>query len=1224
MLFNKFKKYFPFLAVVIAAVIMLCLVVKPQSSDGNSKACIDVFKKNLQKTIKEVDVLLEKVSEKENLENPFNSLLNNSFVSKYEANDISLFIFKNDTLLFWSDNRVIISQKTKPLNSDSVFFNGNGWYLSRVKEVENYKIAAFILIQSEYFFKNNYLESKINAKLCEECCFKITDGKSEADTTIQISEIQKPIHVLFHDEAKVFSQWQDISIVLLLILSLILLALGLYLLISRAEFLKKKYYLKFILFAIIPPLLFLIGFYFFKIPYYKNLSVVNPVFFAFSSRFTNLFPLLLGSLCFLIGIVYFSRDILLMASKINTKKVFSIFIHFLFFIFTAIAASFIVLKLSNFFFNTSVDFSFNNILTFDFRAILILLTLFFLFISIVLLHYLIISFVNIFNYSFKKLFFVSIVFLIVGIAISFVLKINICVFACVSAYLLLIQFLFLKQVLKNRALFWIMCIILLSAITAVSINKVNKTKKQNKIKILAINLLSEQDPLAEDFLDDIIPKISNDENLKNQLKNNKNFDLTEYLKRNYFGGYLGQYFLQTTWCKPDENLHIKPSGKKENCVKFFNNIAFQFGIPTNSNHAVFINDGTGRGYYLCDIAIESLDDTSFIFAELIPNSYEKGLGYPDLLVDINSGINTLPSNIVFARYLNDDLVSRYGKYNYPTKISDEFKNMPEESFIRENGFIHYKIMNSGNISLIVSEQEQDVASFLAPFSYMLLVFGLLFLLFLFTTGRVFGVKMRLKTSFSSRLQVLIIFIILIVFLIVGIISVLNLNDLNLKKNRELVNEKTHSLVIEIEGKLEGLNGLSENDKFYLTDLLLNFSKVFFTDLNVYNIDGKLLSTTRPQIFEKELISERMNANAFYAFKILNNSFFLQKEKIGKMEFISAYSPIRNRKNDVIAYLNLPYFARENELNLEISSFISTFINVYLLIALITVFITILISNYVTLPLRIIKDKLRNIKLGANNEKINWKRKDEIGDLVFEYNKMIEELADKANLLAQSERESAWREMAKQVAHEIKNPLTPMKLSTQYLQKAWKDDAPDFNERMERFSKTMIEQINNLSDIATAFSHFGKMPESAPNRICLNDVLSNVVTLFRSEDYDINLSIPDSAIYITADENQMQRVFNNLIKNAQQSFAENRRGIIDISLSSDENSILIVIKDNGIGISEEQKKKIFQPNFTTKSSGTGLGLAIVKNIVSSFNGKIWFESVENLGTVFSIEFLVEKK
>ena len=131
--------------------------------------------------------------------------------------------------------------------------------------------------------------------------------------------------------------------------------------------------------------------------------------------------------------------------------------------------------------------------------------------------------------------------------------------------------------------------------------------------------------------------------------------------------------------------------------------------------------------------------------------------------------------------------------------------------------------------------------------------------------------MRLKTSLSSRLQSN--YFHNINCFIVGVISVLNLNDLNLKKNRELVNEKTHSLVIEIEGKLEGLNGLSENDKFYLTDLLLNFSKVFFTDLNVYNIDGKLLSTTRPQIFEKELISERMNANAFYAFKILNNSFF---------------------------------------------------------------------------------------------------------------------------------------------------------------------------------------------------------------------------------------------------------------------------------------------------------------------------------------------------------------
>jgi len=195
----------------------------------------------------------------------------------------------------------------------------------------------------------------------------------------------------------------------------------------------------------------------------------------------------------------------------------------------------------------------------------------------------------------------------------------------------------------------------------------------------------------------------------------------------------------------------------------------------------------------------------------------------------------------------------------------------------------------------------------------------------------------------------------------------------------------------------------------------------------------------------------------------------------------------------------------------------------------------------------------------------------------------------------------------------------MKLSTQYLEKAWNDKAGDFDERIRRFAQTMTEQIDSLSDIATAFSHFGKLPESTMLKICINDVLSSVVTLYRNEEYEISLHLPDKAMYVYADESQLLRVFNNLLKNAQQAFVPERRGQLNVSLIEIKDKARVVISDNGCGMSDEQKKKIFQPNFTTKTSGSGLGLAMVKNIVDGFNGRIWFESVENVGTTFSVEF-----
>jgi nitrogen fixation/metabolism regulation signal transduction histidine kinase len=271
-------------------------------------------------------------------------------------------------------------------------------------------------------------------------------------------------------------------------------------------------------------------------------------------------------------------------------------------------------------------------------------------------------------------------------------------------------------------------------------------------------------------------------------------------------------------------------------------------------------------------------------------------------------------------------------------------------------------------------------------------------------------------------------------------------------------------------------------------------------------------------------------------------------------------------------------------------------------------------------MKFIKDKLSQIKLGRKNEKIAWVRNDEIGGLISEYNRMIDELAESAELLARSERESAWREMAKQVAHEIKNPLTPMKLSIQHLQRSWEDKAPDWSERLGRFTRTMIEQIESLNKIAAEFSDFAKMPKAKNENIDIAEILENAVDLFQDNKLQINIeNTCNEPLIINADKTQILRIFNNLIKNAIQAINDIDKGRIDIHLSNTEMSFLVKISDNGEGIPAEQKDKIFSPNFTTKTGGMGLGLAMVKNIVESYQGKIWFESEQGSGTTFFVEF-----
>jgi nitrogen fixation/metabolism regulation signal transduction histidine kinase len=263
--------------------------------------------------------------------------------------------------------------------------------------------------------------------------------------------------------------------------------------------------------------------------------------------------------------------------------------------------------------------------------------------------------------------------------------------------------------------------------------------------------------------------------------------------------------------------------------------------------------------------------------------------------------------------------------------------------------------------------------------------------------------------------------------------------------------------------------------------------------------------------------------------------------------------------------------------------------------------------------------MSKIKFGKRNEQIEWKGKDEIGDLITEYNRMIDELADSAQKLARSERESAWREMAKQVAHEIKNPLTPMKLSVQHLQRAWKDQHENLNEIMQRFTQTLVEQIDTLSNIATEFSNFAQMPKANYEIVDLRSIVQNIVNLYRqNEKVEVHLEEQRKIPYeIYADKEQMLRVFTNLIKNAEQAIPFERKGIIIVKLFTENKQCVVAVKDNGHGIPQDKISKIFTPNFTTKTGGTGLGLAMVKNIVENSNGKIWFETAEEKGTTFFV-------
>ena len=406
--------------------------------------------------------------------------------------------------------------------------------------------------------------------------------------------------------------------------------------------------------------------------------------------------------------------------------------------------------------------------------------------------------------------------------------------------------------------------------------------------------------------------------------------------------------------------------------------------------------------------------------------------------------------------------------------------------------------------------------------------------------------------------------------------------------------------------------------YTLDTLVKDVSGIHGVDVNVYDLNGDLQVSSEASVYAKGVLSKKMDPIAFYRLSRLNQVEHVQEEHIANLSYLSIYAPVRDKEGKVNAYLSIPYFTSQPELEQEISNFIVTVINLNAFILLIAGLIALFITNRITRSFSIISDKMKEVNLGRMNEEIVWNRNDEIGDLVKEYNKMVAKLEESAEALAKTEREGAWREMARQVAHEIKNPLTPMKLSIQYLQKSINSNHPNVKELSANVASTLVEQIDHLSKIAADFSQFANISYTNMEEFDVHEILRSLQELYRSdENIEFNWKPIAIRLIVNADKTQMNRLFTNLFANAVEA-CEGRQCKIEVNEQLIEGKARISIKDNGEGIPEEMQSRIFIPNFTTKSSGTGLGLAMCKGIVEQVKGKIWFETKKGSGTIFHVE------
>lgn len=759
-------------------------------------------------------------------------------------------------------------------------------------------------------------------------------------------------------------------------------------------------------------------------------------------------------------------------------------------------------------------------------------------------------------------------------------------------------------------------------------------------KVQAVSFSTENDPEAEQLLLDLWPSISNDTTLAGMMKkesfnlNNEDVDnISDYLRETYFHGYWANFNFNVILCRNDEPLEVGPGHEIfPVCFNFFDERIKRDGHRLSGTGFYFIDNQRGRSFYLGRLIYRSKSNYLHgLFIELYGDVNVFQPGYSALLLDEKFKGYAGLKDYSFAKYINGEIVLRAGEFPYSKSDAQYVANVEEYRVFKGEGYRHVLYKN-GNSTVIISRPLITAGNMIISFAYFF-AFILLFSNLTVLLVRPPKIRQGGLFNFRQKLQLSYIAILLFSFILIGVVVAYLTITSYKTRHYENIKEKLNSVYLELDSRLSNekhLDSSWRNSNFpSLNDLMISLSNIFNTDINLYNVNGSLIATSRPEIFIRNLTSSRINNEAWTRLRDQGMTEFYQKENIGNLEYLSAYMPFINSEDVVLAYLNLPYFRIQSVLAREISNLIVAVVNFALLLILITMGIAVVISRRITSPLSMLGKGLASVQLGKETEHLSYSGNDEISELVKQYNRMVDELEGSARKLANSEREYAWREMAKQIAHEIKNPLTPMKLNVQQLLKSWKDNVSDFSEKLEHFAKNQIEYIDNLSSIASAFSAFAKMPTANPSEVNLPDQIRITLELFKdAEDITFNVEWPEERkVVVWADKEHLNGIFSNLIKNGIQSIPSGRKGIINVRIEVRRDKVIVSVSDNGSGIPQEVQVKLFTPNFTTKSSGTGLGLSIVKKYVETAGGRIWFESSIGRGSTFFVElplkYTVEK-
>jgi len=1135
--------------------------------------------------------------------------------------DISYYIFKGQNLLYWTDNKIDISNLS-PTDKDQERFChlGNAYGVVKTLSVDSFAIVAFIKIKDDYNLTDSkYVKNRFAQGFFMDSQIVVEQqlGKTQADSWpiyaqngTYLFSLSKNGEVVFRRE---FAYLGTFFYAAAFILFFVLFYLLDYWFGDKMR--QARYFLMaFGVFALITCVCL-----YFNIPdLLFSSDIFSPIYYASGEYMSSLGHLIIITVAFCTSIAtfYFKMTLPFLHAKSSRNSLWMWLMQLLSLLFFGL----IFWLFRDLLYNSGFElalYRIENLSIYSIIAFFLIMTWFLAFIlfrdkCITLLKYS-------FNWHQVILSDVMVTLLLIGAAAAVghleLYKIFI------GYFLLCVTVDALRYVTKRALNFWhllLLVFVYTNFIVWYTYTQIQVIKR-DKYALVADNIALGEDSSFEVYvhklLEEVEVPLSVDETvleLLEQQKLSSQDRMMRYVTKSYFHDYWNNYDIKLFVTDTiSEAAHRYDDDLKSGVLEPFTDHFYANRMQRNSYDFVGIFD-----YTMPDGAVKRL------FLVLFKKSGMENYGYQDVLFEPET--NRLSLLLSTAQYVNGEKVYSAGRYEYPD-VLDAKNYLKDGNITYYNGYAHYIFPYGKDTYIIVGEQHpQKYWAYMLFFTYLFTIYLLVAVFFYIYWFRL-NSNMTLKNTFLSQVQQSFITFVVLSLAVVFAISIIFIyGQYKTVQTQEQI-DKTNYVRMALEeywGHKSAHPGVYTADlNFFIQDL----SQTYKTDIHVYNANGELLTTSRPYIFSKGLISKLMNPQVF--FRSVNKE-QVMSEHLGSLTYLTSYTEILNSNKERIGYISVPLFFSSQELSKELFTFLAIFINVYFVFLILAAVVSVLVSRRLSRPIKTIEQKLKAIKLGKRNEKIEYNHNsenDEIGTLINQYNLMVDELSESAQMLAQSERESAWREMARQIAHEIKNPLTPMKLTIQQLQRAKSLDEEAFNNYFEKSARILVEQIDSLSLIATEFSNFARIPVAHLVRVDIAAKLISVVDLFKNnyEEVDIVYLTTLDQVYIMADADQMTQLFNNLLRNAIQAIPSTQKGRVVVELDCDDEFVKISITDNGCGISDEVAGKLFTPNFTTKSSGMGLGLSIVKNIITVSQGEISFTTQVNVGTTFYVKFPLVK-